>query len=423
MAFFPYTVTESNITILFNGTMNKIPRTHAGFTALSEHLKSNKHDADVIESLLDKREAMARLTSGKVKVVGSTVFYKGEAIHSTLAMKLVTMVDEGFDATPWARFLDNVMLNPSEVSRGCLFDFLEHFETPLTDDGCFVAFKGIRDDYTDCHTGTFDNSPGQTVEMPRDDVVEEPSQTCQAGLHVCASHYLDSFWGNSKIIAVKVNPADVVSVPNDYNYSKMRVCKYIVLGDIEDERHRTRVEQAPVITANADENRIASAEPTAFANGYIVPDGYEFDPADPEPAMGDRVIKAGSPDIGIMCWVEELDEDDCEHPQNAEWVSGDITRDEIDCYIGYAVQFEHGTDIIAVKDGEDCGLRIIVEVEDDEDILTEDEELTFYHEATGLTFTASAIKSEVAEIGQRGFHREHGVPRTTVQEWLKAINA
>jgi len=136
---------------------------------------------------------------------------------------------------------------------------------------------------------------------------------------------------------------------------------------------RTRVEQAPVVAANASENRIGSAAPTALANGYIVPEGYILDPADTEPEMGDRVIKPGSPDVGVMAWIEELDEDDFNHPQNAEWVAGDIARNDIEPYLGYAVQFDHGTDII--------------------------------------------------EVGQRGFHREHGVPRTTVQEWLKAINA
>jgi len=33
---------------------------------------------------------------------------------------------------------------------------------------------------------------------------------------------------------VKVNPKDVVSVPYDYNYSKMRVCEYEVLREVED---------------------------------------------------------------------------------------------------------------------------------------------------------------------------------------------
>jgi hypothetical protein len=32
---------------------------------------------------------------------------------------------------------------------------------------------------------------------------------------------------------VEVNPANVVAVPYDYNFSKMRVCEYKVLTEIE----------------------------------------------------------------------------------------------------------------------------------------------------------------------------------------------
>ncbi len=349
MAYFPYTVTEGNITILIDGAMNKIPRTHAGFAALSEHLKTNQHDAELILQLLDKRTAMARLTSGKVKVVGGTVFYSGEPMHSTLAHKMVTMMDEGYDGAPLARFLDNIMANPSDRSRECLFDFITQFDAPITEDGCFVAFKGVRDDYTDVRTGTFDNSPGEVVSMPREQCVEAPNQPRSAGLHVCASHYLDSFWTNKRVIAVKVNPRDVVSVPYDYNYSKMRVCEYLVLGDIEDERHRDRIENATMVHATPDENRVEASEPTT-AHGYIPPEGYDL--LDHEPEEGDYVVKLGSPEIGCVIECGELDLDEPEHPDNKEWVWGDIARNDAGNYNIWYVDFPSGRESFVAEDGE-----------------------------------------------------------------------
>lgn len=439
MAYFPHTITEGNITILFNGSMNKIPRTHAGFNALSEHLKTGQHDADVIAELLDKRSAMARLTAGKVKVVGTTVFYKGEPVHSTLSLKLVTMMDDGYDATPWALFLDNIMTNPSETSRGCLFDFLERFEAPLTEDGCFVAFKGVNDDYSSTRKNpdgsTVWNRPGDLVQKPRDECVEDPNQTCSAGLHVCASHYLDSFWTNKRVIAVKVNPRDVVSVPRDYGYSKMRVCKYLVLGDIEDERKRSYVENAPVVAADPGENRVTAAAPTPLANGYLVPEGWDIDPSDPWPEDGDTVIKPGSAEVGEVNYQHELDIDDSEHPNNPEWIAGDIARNDAGEYILISVNFPDRVESFVNAEGDDCKLRVVYELDDDDDDAGEfwpgesvqdepdDEPLTFYHEATGQTFTATEVSDIVDDIGQRGFQRQHGVPRTTVQEWLKAIRA
>lgn len=457
MAYFPYTVTEGNITILIDGAMNKIPRTHAGFAALSEHLKTNKHDADLILQLLDKRTAMARLSSGKVKVVGTTVFYNGEPMHSTLATKMVTMMDEGYDGAPLAMFLDNIMANPSERSRECLFDFISKFDAPITEDGCFVAFKGVRDNYMDCHSGKFDNSPGKVVQQDRDKCVEDPNVTCAAGLHVCASHYLDSFWTNKRVIAVKVNPRDVVSVPYDYNYSKMRVCEYLVLGDIEDERHRDRVENATMVKADPSQNRVDAAQPTA-AKGYIPPEGWDM--LDREPDEGDYVIKLGSTDIGTVVEYGELDLDEPEHPDNSEWVHGDIAKNDAGCYNIFYVDFSDGRETFVVKDGEEVNLRAVIENEDydeddaaycdecgdevdfdgeicdyceaqafedemgyddEEENAAAEEPLTFLHEATGQAFTATQVSQIVDDIGQRGFDREYGVPRTTVQEWLKAI--
>ena len=40
----------------------------------------------------------------------------------------------------------------------------------------------------------------------------------------------------------------------------------------------------------------------------------------------------------------------------------------------------------------------------------------------GVTYTASGIKAGVDDYGQRGYARITGIPRTTIQEWLKVID-
>ena len=71
--------------------------------------------------------------------------------------------------------------------------------------------------------------------MNRADVDDDSQNTCSRGLHACASSYLGNFYSNSpdaRVVVVKVDPKDVVSVPYDYNFSKMRVCRYEVLADV-----------------------------------------------------------------------------------------------------------------------------------------------------------------------------------------------
>jgi hypothetical protein len=55
------------------------------------------------------------------------------------------------------------------------------------------------------------------------------------------------------MLEVEVNPADVVSIPADYNQAKMRVCKYQVIGLVDKEHssdERLRVSTPPAAPAS-----------------------------------------------------------------------------------------------------------------------------------------------------------------------------
>jgi hypothetical protein len=65
--------------------------------------------------------------------------------------------------------------------------------------------------------------------MDRSKVDDDPNNTCSKGLHVASLPYLQHYPGSVTVL-VKVNPANVVSIPTDYNNSKMRVCEYEVFA-------------------------------------------------------------------------------------------------------------------------------------------------------------------------------------------------
>jgi hypothetical protein len=127
--------------------------------------------------------------------------------------------------------MENLMSNPSHRAVTELYKFLEKGNLPITNDGHFLAYKKVRKDYKDCHTGTMDNSIGQIVEMERNQVDDKAENTCSSGLHFCSREYLDHFGGERTVI-LKINPADVVSIPTDYNASKGRACRYEVIGEL-----------------------------------------------------------------------------------------------------------------------------------------------------------------------------------------------
>lgn len=105
---------------------------------------------------------------------------------------------------------------------------MEHLGIPITGDGCFLAYKGVTENFLDKHSHTIDNTPGNVIEYPRNEVSDDFRAECHAGLHVGDLSYARGF--ATKTIIVKVRPEDVVSIPYDQNQRKMRVCRYEVVG-------------------------------------------------------------------------------------------------------------------------------------------------------------------------------------------------
>ena len=80
--------------------------------------------------------------------------------------------------------------------------------------------------YTDGYTGRFVIRIGEPVTMPREKCDTNQNNTCSRGLHVAGKTWLQSNYFGNTGLRVLVNPADVVAVPPQDSYGKMRVCAY-----------------------------------------------------------------------------------------------------------------------------------------------------------------------------------------------------
>jgi hypothetical protein len=79
--------------------------------------------------------------------------------------------------------------------------------------------------------GAIDNHVGQSPRMDRRFVCDDFNQGCGPGLHVGSLDYAIGWaGGEGRVVIVEVDPADVVSVPND-EHSKLRACAYTVVGE------------------------------------------------------------------------------------------------------------------------------------------------------------------------------------------------
>lgn len=239
----PYIITVSGLTFIIEGKPISVASDHGKFDKLVNMLKEGETTGeqlmDVLEEDKRKVEEAIRSADGKLsealEITDGVLRYHGEALHLYVANKLVDMVRQGFKVTPVVNFIERLLNNPSKRAVDHLYSFLEHGKNPLTEEGKFIAFKAVRADFKDIYTGTLDNSIGKEVQMPRWKVNEDPNQTCSSGLHACSFDYLPSFsHANGHIILVEIDPADVVAIPTDYNNTKMRVCKYKVIGEYAD---------------------------------------------------------------------------------------------------------------------------------------------------------------------------------------------
>lgn len=228
----PYLIQGKNIILVIDNKSHTISRdTHIAYGKIVDALKAQ--DWDALRDLVEPKKAIVNFGKGHVAINDNKITWKGQPFHNSLATRMIEMYQEGFPIDPMVRFMENMMKNPSKRSVDQLYGFLEKNKLPITEDGYFLAFKRVRNDFKDIHSGTFDNSVGQVVEMERNAVDDNPNQTCSSGLHFCGESYLGHFGNSSQpVMILKINPADVVSIPSDYNDSKGRCCRYEVVGQV-----------------------------------------------------------------------------------------------------------------------------------------------------------------------------------------------
>lgn len=80
--------------------------------------------------------------------------------------------------------------------------------------------------YTDAHTQRMIIKLGQPVQLDRELCDEDSNISCSRGLHLAKKDWSDlGTFGNTTLMCL-CNPANVVAVPKEYSYGKIRTCEY-----------------------------------------------------------------------------------------------------------------------------------------------------------------------------------------------------
>jgi hypothetical protein len=192
-------LTADGLTFMNNATPFSVANDHPKFTKLVELIRKGVLGEDGVtyvpatgddlqNTYEEERRAIQAAIhaadgqlSDSLTIQDGILRYKGTALDTYVAKKLIEMAREGFVTNnPLVPFIEKLMQNPSRRAVQDLYQFLEFGKNSLTEDGCFIAYKAVRQNWTDIHSGTFDNSIGQVVEVARNEVDEDVSAALRA---------------------------------------------------------------------------------------------------------------------------------------------------------------------------------------------------------------------------------------------------
>jgi len=226
-----HVISENSVVIVLkNDNPITVPKENKRYGAVVDALTESRWD-DAVETA-NIALGLERRSGGRYQIIDGVVHVGDSPMPEGLSKMVIRLAEDNEDTSPLEKFWINLKQNPSQDSRKDLFDFLMANDMPITRDGYLVAYKYVRDDYLDCWSGKYDNSPGNRVHMKRSEVDPDRKNTCSRGFHVAAFGYVE---GHDKVVMCEVHPKDVVTVPPDYNQQKMRICDYRVVGDADGE--------------------------------------------------------------------------------------------------------------------------------------------------------------------------------------------
>ena len=257
----PYTISESSITIFWDGKPYTIRKDNVNYNPAKKAILDARYED--LGDLIDIKKSIENFIQGDIEVKDEVVYYKGNRLHGVVVDKLIDMLRSGMkDSAPLVNFIARLQANPSANSVNELYTFLSYRALPNDEDGMVLGYKGVQGDYWS-QTGNADtivlqgktnerhqilNEVGATIEVARRCVDDNKDNHCSFGLHVGSYDYANEWAGqDGKLLVVQFDPSDAVSVPTDCDFQKLRVSKYKVIADITD----TRTElHKPVYEAN-----------------------------------------------------------------------------------------------------------------------------------------------------------------------------
>lgn len=228
-----YQITASGISIFCDGKFVTVPNDHSQYTKIREAIAAKDYPeamrlADITPIVHDWLAG----SNGEFKLVAGQIEYQNRPFSHPVTNKVLAMIEAGNDPDALFNFLRKIRKNPSKQSQDECFLFMVANGFMIHADGDILGYKGVREDFKDIHSNSVMNTIGAVITMERGMVDDNRDNTCSFGFHIAAHDYASTWSGAIEhVMIVKLNPADVVSIPSDHSNQKMRCCRYEVIGE------------------------------------------------------------------------------------------------------------------------------------------------------------------------------------------------
>ena len=218
---------NNNWSVLVNGALHNFDSTHRRYNELKQAILDE--DESTLVTLL-ATNSFKDWSDGVFTVTPDKTYYHNIEVDPYIHKLIVKCFKENLEVKYLLNFVKNLYINTSDRVIKELLPFLQMHNISITDDGHFLAYKGLSGDYKDVWTGKVDNSIGVINYMHRKDVNDDKTVCAAGGYHVGSYAYAKNY-SRGQLVICKVSPADVVCVPEEFDLGKIRTCKYEVLCD------------------------------------------------------------------------------------------------------------------------------------------------------------------------------------------------
>lgn len=198
---------------------------------------------EVVDSRNKALSMVEKLRQSKLLRVKNDTIYWDNVSSLSIPVELAeAIVDAELEhnelkISTYRNFWTLMSLNPSEECRKNLYWFLQLHGLKLAKCGFFVAYRNVdtteeKGIYTDHHSHSTRIEIGEMVTIPREKCDCNSDNECSRGLHCASVKWLKKNYFGDVGLACLVNPADVVAVPHNSEYGKLRTCAYLPMDII-----------------------------------------------------------------------------------------------------------------------------------------------------------------------------------------------